>query len=142
MANPDEVRRSIESQNDKAMRAYATGDADALAAIVAEDAWQMPPNLPAVVGRAAIRDFWRNAFGWGKWNFTFETQSVSANGSMAVERGKYVLSFTASPGAPSGMSSFEDRGNYLVQWRRDSDTQLRVVADAPVREIPLPGTQR
>jgi len=142
MVDVEEVRRSIESQNAKAIRAYATGDAEALAAIVADDAWQMPPNLPAVVGRAAIREFWRNAFGWGKWNFTFETQSVSANGSMAVERGKYVLRFTASPGAPAGMSSFEDRGNYLVHWRRDSDNQWRVVADAPVSEMPLPGTQR
>ncbi len=142
MVDAEEVRRSIESQNAKAIRAYATGDAEALAAIVADDAWQMPPNLPAVVGRAAIREFWRNAFGWGKWNFTFETQSVSANGSMAVERGKYVLRFTASPGAPAGMSSFEDRGNYLVHWRRDSDNQWRVVADAPVSEMPLPGTQR
>ena len=142
MVDAEEVRRSIESQNAKAIRAYATGDAEALAAIVADDAWQMPPNLPAVVGRAAIREFWRNAFGWGKWNFAFETQSVSANGPIAVERGKYVLRFTASPGAPAGMSSFEDRGNYLVHWRRDSDNQWRVVADAPVSEMPLPSTQR
>jgi uncharacterized protein (TIGR02246 family) len=139
MADTDDVRRSIESQNAKAIRAYATGDADALAAIVVEDAWQMPPNLPAVVGRAAIRDFWRDAFGWGKWNFTFETQSVSVSGPMAVERGKYVLRFTAGAGAPPGMSSFEDRGNYLVHWRHESDNRWRVVADAPVSELPLPG---
>ena len=71
MTNPDEVRRSIERQNAKAIHAYATGDADALAAIVAEDAWQMPPNLPAVIGRTAIRDFWRGAFDWGQWQFAF-----------------------------------------------------------------------
>jgi ketosteroid isomerase-like protein len=140
MTTPDEVRRSIENQNTKAIRAYASGDADALASIVAEDAWQMPPNLPAVVGRSAIREFWRGAFGWGQWNFTFETQSVSASGPMAVERGKYVLRFTAGPGAPPGMSSFEDRGDYLVHWRQEGDKQWRVVADAPVSELPLPGS--
>ena len=140
MTNPDEVRRSIENQNTKAIRAYASGDADALASIVAEDAWQMPPNLPAVVGRSAIREFWRGAFGWGQWNFTFETQSVSVSGPMAVERGKYVLRFTAGPGAPPGMSSFEDRGNYLVHWHQEGDNQWRVVADAPVSELPLPGS--
>ena len=140
MTNPDEVRRSIENQNTKAIRAYASGDADALASIVAEDAWQMPPNLPAVVGRSAIREFWRGAFGWGQWNFTFETQSVSVSGPMAVERGKYVLRFTAGPGAPPGMSSFEDRGNYLAHWHQEGDNQWRVGADAPVSELPLPGS--
>jgi uncharacterized protein (TIGR02246 family) len=141
MTHPDEVRRSIESQNAKAIHAYATGDADALAAIVAEDAWQMPPNLPAVVGRTAIRDFWRGAFRWGQWQFTFETQTVSVSGPMAVERGKYVLRFTAGTGAPPAMRSFEDRGNYLVHWRLESDQQWRIVADAPVSELPLPDTQ-
>jgi ketosteroid isomerase-like protein len=140
MTNPDEVRRSIENQNTKAIRAYASGDADALAYIVAEDAWQMPPNLPAVVGRPAIRECWRGAFGWGQWKFTFETQSVSASGPMAVERGKYVLRFTAGPGAPPGTRSFEDRGNYLVHWRQEGDKQWRVVADAPVSELRLPGS--
>jgi uncharacterized protein (TIGR02246 family) len=141
MTNPDEVRRCIDSQNAKAIRAYAAGDAEALASIVAEDAWQMPPNLPPVVGRTAIREFWRAAFGWGKWDFTFETQAVSISGPMAVERGKYVLRFTAATGAPPGMRSFEDRGNYLVHWRQENDRQWRVVADAPVSELPLPGIQ-
>ena len=142
MTNPDEVRRSIERQNAKAIHAYATGDADALAAIFVEDAWQMPPNLPAVVGRTAIRDFWRGAFGWGQWQFTFETQTVSVSGPMAVERGKYVLRFIAGASAPPGMSSFEDRGNYLVHWRLDGDKQWRIMDDAPVSELPLPGTSR
>ena len=82
----------------------------------------------------------RHAFGWGQWNVTLQTQSVSAHGPMAVERGKYVLRFTAGPAAPPGMRSFEDRGNYLVHWRRESDNHWRVVADAPVSELPLPGT--
>lgn len=141
MISPDQVRRCIESQNGKAIRAYATGDVDALASIVAEDAWQMPPNLPAVVGRSAIRDFWRVAFGRGRWDFSFETQSVSVSGSMAVERGRYALRFTAGPGAPPGMRSFEDRGKYVVHWRKESDEQWRIFADAPVNELPLPGTQ-
>ena len=141
MTDSDLVRRSIEIQNAKAIRAYATGDVEALASIVAEDACQMPPNLPAVVGRTAIREFWRAAFGWGNWNFTFETQTVDVSGQMAVERGRYVLKFTAGADAPPGMNSFEDRGNYLVHWRQESDKQWRVVADAPVSELPLQGTR-
>jgi hypothetical protein len=33
------------------------------------------------------------------------------------------------------MTSFEDRGNYLVHWRREGDEQWLVVADAPVRDL-------
>ena len=132
-----DVRQAIERHNANAVRCYAAGDAESLASIFAEDAWQMPPNLPALVGRTAIREFWRSALTWGKWDFTLETQSVDVVGSLAVERGRYVLRFTAGSAAPPGMTSFEDRGNYLVHWRREPDGQWRVVADAPVSELPL-----
>ena len=98
----------------------------------------MPPNSPPLVGREAIRKFWRQAVEWGKWNFSLQTQDVSVSGPIAVERGKYVLKFVAGPGAPPGITSFEDHGNYLVHWRRDLDGEWRGVGDAPVSEVPLP----
>ncbi len=137
MSNPDSVHRAIERQNAIAIRSYATGDVESLVSIVAEDAWQMFPNRPALVGRAAIREFWAAAFGWGDWDFTLDTQAVAVSGPLAVERGKYALRFTAGADAPPGMTSFEDRGNYLVHWRRGGDEQWRVVADAPVSELPF-----
>jgi ketosteroid isomerase-like protein len=140
MSNLDDVRQAIERHNVNAVRWYAAGDVDSLVSIFAEDAWQMPPNCPPLVGRTAIGEFWRNAVGWGQWEFTLKTQAVDVSGLMAVERGKYVLRFTAGSGAPPGMSSFEDRGNYLVYWRQDVDKEWRVVADAPVSELPLQGT--
>ena len=132
-----EVRRIIEGHNANAMRWYAAGDADSIAGMVAEDAWQMPPNAPPLVGREAIRSFWKDAVRWGKWDFDLQTQDVEVSGPLAVERGKYRLRFTAKPEAPPGMASFEDRGNYLVHWRREHDGEWRVVGDAPVSERPL-----
>ncbi len=131
-----DVRAVIEQNNHHAERCYAQGDADALVAIFTEDAWQMPPNRPAVVGRETIRQFWQWAFRAGKWEFSLRTEAVDVSGSVAVERGRYVVRFTAGAGAP--MSSFEDRGNYLVHWRLEPDGEWRVVADAPVSELPLP----
>ena len=139
MPNSDDVRLVIEGHNANAVRWYASGDVDSLVSIFAEDAWQMPPNSPPLVGRTAIGEFWRNAVRSGKWEFTLETHTVDVSGLMAVERGKYFLRFTAGSGAPPGMRSFEDRGNYLVHWRQDGDKHWRVVADAPVSELPLPG---
>jgi uncharacterized protein (TIGR02246 family) len=138
MTNTDRVRQTIERHNADAVRGYATGDVESVASLFAEDAWQMPPNSPPLVGRNAIREFWGSAVRWGKWNFTLEVQSVDVSEPIAVERGKYVLRFTAGSGAPPGMKSFEDRGNYLVHWRHEPDGDWRIVADAPVSELPLP----
>ena len=35
------------------------------------------------------------------------------------------------------MAGFEDHGNYLVQWRHESDGEWRAVVDAPVSEVLL-----
>ena len=132
----ENVRELIDRNNASAVRWYATGDVDSLVSIFAVDAWQMPPNSPPLVGREAIRGFWREAVKWGKWEFTLQAQDISVSGQMAVERGKYSLRFTAGPDAPPGMASFQDRGNYLVHWRHESDGQWRAVGDAPVSEMP------
>lgn len=132
----ENVRELIDRNNASAVRWYATGDVDSLVSIFAVDAWQMPPNSPPLVGREAIRGFWREAVKWGKWEFTLQAQDISVSGQMAVERGKYSLKFTAGPDAPPGMASFQDRGNYLVHWRHESDGQWRAVGDAPVSEMP------
>ena len=133
-----EVRSIIERHNSDAERWYASGEIDRVASIFAEDAWQMPPNSPPLVGREAIRQFWKQAVTFGRWEFSLQTQDVSVSGPVAVERGKYVLKFVAGAGAPPGMASFQDRGNYLVHWRRDRDGEWRAVGDAPVSEVPMP----
>ncbi len=136
--NPDaaEVRGIIEGHNANLVRCYATGDIDSVAEVFASDAWQMPPNAPPLVGREAIRRFWRDAVRWGMWEFSLEAQAVEVSGPLAVERGKYRLRFTAEPETPPGMTSFEDWGNYLVHWRREGDGEWRIVGDAPVSERP------
>lgn len=133
----EDVRGVIDEHNAKLKVWYATGEIDSVASVFAEDAWQMPPNGPPLVGRDAIRDFWSQAVQWGRWDFTLEARDVSVSGPMAVERGAYVLGFTPGPDSP--LPAFEDRGNYLVHWQLEEDGEWRIVADAPVSELPPPG---
>lgn len=135
--DPTAVRSIIERDNSNAARWYSSGEIDSVASLFAEDAWQLSPNNPPLVGREAIRQFWGQAIKFGKWDFSLLTQDVSVSGPIAVERGKYLLKFVAGPGAPPGMGSFEDHGNYLVYWRRGSDGEWRAVWDAPVSDVPL-----
>lgn len=137
MTDANEIREIIERHNRNLMGWYASGEIDRVAEVFAEDAWQMPPNNPPLVGREAIRAFWSESARWGKWEFKLKAQKVDVSPPLAVERGSYSLKFTAGPNAPSYMNSFEDRGNYLVEWRRESDGEWRIVCDAPVSEIPL-----
>ncbi|HVO46497.1 MAG TPA: DUF4440 domain-containing protein [Steroidobacteraceae bacterium] len=134
--DPQKVRAIVDKANADAARWYASADTQSLGSLFTEDAWQMPPNSPPLVGREAILKFWQQATSWGKWDFTLQAQDVSVSGPMAVERGRYVLKFTPGVDAPKNMASFEDHGNYLVQWRKGADGVWRIAADAPVSEAP------
>ena len=137
-AASSDARLQIERRNAEAERAYAAGDVESLAAIFASDVWQMPPNQRPLVGREAVRAFWSDAFKWGEWRFDLAAQDVVVSGEIAVERGRYQVTFTAGPSAPPGMATFEDRGSYVVLWRREPDGVWRAVWDAPVSELPPP----
>lgn len=132
-----DVRETIEHHNSELERLYAEGKADSAALFFAEDTWQMPPNSPPVVGREAYIEFWTQAFQWGSWHFDFMVQDVVAADGIAVERGKYTLAYEAGPESP--FPTLQDKGNYVVMWRRDPDGEWRIVWDAPVSEIPMGG---
>jgi uncharacterized protein (TIGR02246 family) len=135
-----EVRTTIERINADVVRWYAAGQADSVATAFASDARQMGPNSEPLVGRDAIRDFWRDALGWGKWTFELTTEDVRVSGPLAIERGIYKVAFVPGAGGPPGMPAFTDEGSYLVQWEFD-DGAWRIVNDIATSRLPPPGTQ-
>ena len=95
----------------------AAGQADSIAGIFTEQGREMPPNEPAVVGRAAIKGYEaRNAATFAS-KLTIRGESYMASGPLGVERGSYTFEGRAKPGAPKGVPSMiNDDGKYLIHW--------------------------
>jgi uncharacterized protein (TIGR02246 family) len=88
-ASPDES--AIRAQTTAWEKAFAAGDAKALAALYAEDALLMPPGAPPVNGRAAIQEF-----------FTKDVAAAKAGGAVFVLNPKTDVGVSGSMGWESG----------------------------------------
>ena len=82
--DPQQVRSIIQRHNSNAERWYASGEIDSVASLFAEDAWQMPPNSPPLVGREAIRQFWRQAVKWGSGNSLYRLKMSASAGLLRL----------------------------------------------------------
>jgi uncharacterized protein (TIGR02246 family) len=107
------------------MSAVAGRDAGALvAAFYAPDAVLMPPGHPRVEGRDAIRVFLQGLMDAGLSSIKLTTSKVWSAGALAAGRGSYALAMTGKDGVAT-----EDRGKYVVCYRRQPNGQWRAIAD-------------
>ncbi len=105
------ARTAIEASNQQFMAHFNAGHGDSIATFYTENGRVMAPNMPVAVGRAAIaKDL--GGFMAMKPTLVLTTESVVANGPLAVELGTYSISMTP-PGATASMT---DTGKYLVHW--------------------------
>jgi ketosteroid isomerase-like protein len=114
------ARTAIEASNAQFVAHFNAGHGDSVAAFFAEDGRVMGPNLPVVSGRQAIA----GAMGMEAASPTLvlTTESVVANGPLAVEVGTYRITLNP-PGAPAPIT---DTGKYLVHWHKVGDRWMMV----------------
>ena len=104
-------RVTIQKLNDAWTAAFNKGDAAAVAAMYAEDAYVLPPGAEMVKGRAAIEAFWRQtAQQMGDAKLT--TVDVLPLGSAAA-REVGIVSLKTKSQPPQ-----EIVGKYAVLWRK------------------------
>ena len=104
-------KAAIEKLNDAWTAAFNHGDAHAVAAMYAEDAYVLPPGSDIVKGRAAIEEFWRQAaqqMGDAKLT-TLDVLPLGRNAAREV--GTVTLKTKSQP--PQ-----EVVGKYAVVWRK------------------------
>ena len=110
--------------------AFFKGDVDALSMIYTEDAEWLVPQLPAIKGRQAIAQVWKQVLGTGGNRIRVEIGEVHENGDWAYEVG----AFTAS--GPDG--GVLNAGKYIVIWQRQSDGSWKTHRDIFNWDIPPP----
>lgn len=112
-AETDSARTAIQAQT-AAMQAHMNAAHwDSLGQFYAENAVSMPPNTPALTGRAAIIDGMKQMLGpMSNFQIHFTPQNVSASGDVAVERGRYHMTFNM------GRQAMADSGKYLTHWHK------------------------
>lgn len=114
-------------------QAFATAvvakDFDAASALYADSAVLLPPNAPAMVGKAAIREF-LNGFP-PLTELTLTVDGIVGAGDLAYAHGRYHLT-VAAEGAPV------DSGKFLDVRQRQADGSWKYVADMFNTSIPAP----
>jgi|SRR5581483_3856722 len=102
-------------------------------AFYTEDAVLMPPNHPAVNGRANIQAFLQELINQGASSIKLEAVKLDSEGSLACLQGKYTLTINAPDG-----SKITDTGKYVVTYRRQANGGWRVTTDIFNSDNPAP----
>ncbi len=91
-----------------------------------DDAVLMPPGLPAVVGKAALRDYVQGSLeipGF-KIAWTSTEATVSSDADMAYMLGTNSVTMNTADGSPA-----TTHGRAVTIWRRESDGEWRCSLD-------------
>lgn len=107
-------------------RVAATGDIDRIASYWADDAVVLAPDQPAIVGKAAIREFVRASLQIPGFSLTWapESATLSDDGTMGylLERNRFTFADAAG-----GVQT--QHGKAVTVWRKHSDGAWKCVVD-------------
>ena len=129
--NEPKINRSADAQGlMKLSRQWselvASGDTEAALDFWADDAVMLPPDLPVLSGKAAIREYVMGAAEIPGFKISWEPESVqvSDSGDMAYMIERNVTEFDGEDGNKNII-----HGKVVTVWRKDSDGQWRNVID-------------
>ncbi|QCK14505.1 YybH family protein [Mangrovivirga cuniculi] len=132
----EEIKNIIDQKNTELEKLYKEGKMEEAATYFSEDVIQLAPNTKPIKGTQMFIDEWNKAISQGEWNFDFRVEEVKYYGNAVVELGSYDLEIL--PAGGSEMPPFKDEGYYVVLWEK-IDGDWKIVWDAPVSSLPLPG---
>lgn len=125
------IREQIEQAYRNMEQAFYRADADALTEIYSDDAVWFVPGAPAIQGRTAITEVWKNVIGPGGSTLRVNIGELQESGDWAYEAGTFTTT------SPEG--TLANSGKYLVIWQRQSDGTWKTHRDLFHWDVPPAG---
>ncbi len=119
-----QVRQAIAEGNAKFGEAVRKGDGAAIAALYTDDATLLPPDSDMIRGREGIEAFWKGGLQMGIKEAVLTSVDVYGAGDFAYEIGRFALKIQ-----PEGQASVEQKGKYVVVWKKTSDGAWKLHVD-------------
>ena len=121
--------------------AVGTQNGPAIAKLFMPDGVEMPPNVPAQAGRAAIEAYHKQ-FGaqWMMHGITLTPKTLQVwNGDTAYEIGSYVQQLMSQKDG----SIFDDKGKYVVLMKKEPTTGNWLISHAIYNsDVPPPAPKK
>lgn len=114
--------RRIRILQEEFIAAFTAGDLDRLMAFYADDAVSMAPNVPAFVGKDAIRSVYVEVLPLYTSDFSYQLDEIEVSGDLAFLRITYVDTLTPT----SGGEVIRNGGHALTILRRGPDGTWKV----------------
>ena len=134
------IQRELQQNEEQWNRAYAERNAEALAAMYADDAALANPGDELVRGKDGIREATASFASDPNLKVSFRANriEVAKSGDLAYTRGRYLLTMTnPDTGKPESST-----GHYLTVWRKQADGSWKAVEDFITPGRALPVTER
>lgn len=106
---------AIESLTNQVMKAFNEGDLEAFMATVADNAVHMPPGAPVIIGKEAIRNWYK--FDKNSFDVTISTDEIEICGDWAIQRATWKGSWTQKDSGET--TQFEAKDIYIHRRQPD-----------------------
>lgn len=126
---------TLRKLDDEWSKAAGARDVEKTISYYSDDAIVMPPNIPTLTGKEAIRGLWKSMLGpdfSGGWKVT--KVEVARSGDLAYVSGSYEFNEKDDSGKP-----ITDKGKYLEVWKKQADGNWKCVADMFNSDMPSGG---
>lgn len=112
--------------------AVSSGNADAVVALWDEAGVRMPPNAPALVGKAAVRAAFAKQFAAYTLEMVTIPDDIVLSGDYAIVRGHYTVTMRPKAG---GVPVYTDAKNLTI-WKKQADGNWRLYRDCFNSNVP------
>ena len=129
-----EAIKNLTEEYDATLKA---GDLDRWMSLYTDDAVRMPPNIPALVGKDAIRNFYQPFFEQYAIDINETCEEVIVCGDWAFVRGTYTYTITPKMGGEPS----RDSGKLVAFHKRQPDGSWMIYRNIWNSNLPPSGVQ-